>query len=321
MKAYTVIAAIFFILGGGVSLKLSTYFQSEEQTAQQDYSFNDKYESQHNTHNEQCNYSEKNQYTASHKNGTKYVNNQKSKNQKNNTNQHASTLKHAANNIKQHLESNNTLTKDQWTAIKSAPGAATYLLDELNNTFDPQQRKKIEVMMRNLPKSEKLLLTQKLVNETNENDRRLAYALLKKTPTASLPNNVAESVAYNLYQETTPDALIDNLSIVRKITSSQMDTHSVLSHVNQLTQHQDANVRAQALDTLSYMNNSQDTLNVVMQGLDDSNPKVRQAAAIALFNYDELDEDSYNKLLEISSDLGEDNKVKEEILAYLSSES
>jgi|GEM_PF-2722081 len=317
MKVYIVISSLFFILGSGVSFKLSTYLHSKKTIAQTHFNAQENDTINNTSSNEQCIQIKNNQY-ASHKNHPS--NNKSTHQQSNSTHTTASSFDIAAAHIQQHISNDNPLTQSQWSAIKNTPGAATFLLNELNNTFDPEQRKKIEVIMRNLPKSEKILITQQLVNETNETDRRLAYALLKKTPTASLPTNVAESVAYNLYQETTPDALIDNLSIVRKITSSQMDTHGVLSHVNQLTQHQDANVRAQALDTLSYMDNSQETLRVVMQGLEDNNPTVRQAAAIALFNYDELNEDAYNKLLDISNDLGEDNKVKEEILAYLSSE-
>ena len=202
--------------------------------------------------------------------------------------------------------------------LQADPALLQQLIDEFRQEQDPER---LALLARLLGETGGEAVTQiasELIFSGNEASRELGLQLLRQVQ----PGNAqARDIASGLLAtEVEPGVLVSTLTALASPGTVDADSRALLSdQVALLASHTDAGVRGISLDILSRWSTDGRDTPVLINGLQDPEPRVRESAAYALVGHEDSSDAVVESLFSVARDPDEPKPTRSAAFMALSS--
>jgi len=183
------------------------------------------------------------------------------------------------------------------------------LIDEFRQETDPQRLTELSRLLGEVGGPDVTLSASELIFSGDAQSRQLGLELLQQVQPGN--SDARDIVSGLLATEVEPDVLVGTLTTLASPGDVEDVARANLSEqVAYLTQHDDASVRAISLNILSRWTTDSRYTAVLLDGLDDSIPTVRESAAYALVGHEDPSQDVLDSLFVVMDNSQEQESVR-----------
>lgn len=162
------------------------------------------------------------------------------------------------------------------------------LIDEFRQEQDPERRQLLMQLLGDAGGADVTLLASELIYSGEDDSRQLGLQMLQRARPGS--EDVQQIASSLLATEIEPVTLVNTLTVLARPGNVRSENRDLLvDQVALMSGHADAAVRGISLDIVSRLSTDGRDTPVLLAGLQDSEPRVREAAAYALVNHERND--------------------------------
>jgi hypothetical protein len=178
------------------------------------------------------------------------------------------------------------------------------IIVEYRSETDPKRLSRLNTILGYVATPETLVLAQEMIYTDNQNSRTAGLDLLKRI---THRNPAAFDIAADLIStETQPDILVAAMNIAARPKNASDSQRAMLeSQVSQMVYHDSESVRRNSIAILSKISNDVSLDPIYIDALNDSDSKVREAAAFAYGEFPLENPQAIEILLRIAEDPAE----------------
>lgn len=200
--------------------------------------------------------------------------------------------------------------------LRADPQALQQLIDEFRQESNPQRLVELSRLLGEVGGPKVTLTASELIFSGDEQSRTLGLELLQQVQPGN--SDARDIVSGLLTTEVEPGVLVDTLTTLASPGKVDDQARANLSEqVAYLTEHDDASVRAISLNILSRWTNDSRYTSVLVGGLDDSIPVVRESAAYALVGHEDPSQEVMDSLFAVMDNNQEDESVRRGVILAL----
>lgn len=193
--------------------------------------------------------------------------------------------------------------------LRQSPDLLLRLVDEFRQETDPVRRDELARLLGEVGGEQVTLAASELIYSGDADSRRLGLELLQQVQPGN--THAQDIVSSLLATEIEPDVLVNTLTTLAVPGAVGDVSRQFLSdQVAYLARHADVSVRSISLSVLSRWNQADQYTAVIVDGLADNSPRVRESAAYSLVGYTGADENVIDSLLSIALDSGEQPRTR-----------
>lgn len=194
-------------------------------------------------------------------------------------------------------------------AFRHDPVLLQQLIDEFRQETDAKRRLALVRLLGEVGGDSVTRTASELIYSGEAESRLLGLELLQQVqPGNAAAREIASSL---LATEVEPGILVGTLTSLAKPGQVDESSRQFLSEqVAFLTSHEDATVRSISLDILSRWSNDGQYTHVLVDGLSDAEPVVRESAVYALVGLEDVSRNVIDSLLSVAVDTSEDKRTR-----------
>lgn len=202
--------------------------------------------------------------------------------------------------------------------LKTDPVLHAQLIDEFRQELDAGRRAELARLLGEVGGAEATQLASELIFSGDDQSRKLGLQMLRQVqPDSVEARNIASGLLAN---EVEPKVLMSTLTVLANPGTVDKDSRALLSdQVALLATHQSAGVRGISLDILSRWSTDGRDTPVLLNGLQDPEPRVRESAAYALVGHEDASVTVTQSLLLVVRNTDEQSATRRAALLALRS--
>lgn len=156
------------------------------------------------------------------------------------------------------------------------PAFAAAIMQEFRSETDPQRLKRLALVLGELDSDELVPLAEEMLYSGNPDSTDAAFFLLNRVQAR---DPAARDVAMRvLSAESNPSTLVSAINILsRPARLDDQQRNDLVNHITPLISHDDAKVRRRSYATLAKLSPDGSATDILLAGLNDPDPKVRQS--------------------------------------------
>lgn len=202
--------------------------------------------------------------------------------------------------------------------LRADPDLLRRLIDEFRQEQDAGRSQQLMKLLGYAGGAEVTLLAGELIYSGNAQSRQLGLQMLQRAQPGSA--DVQQIAGELLATEVAPEVLVDTLAMLARPGAVASEQRSLVAdQVAVMASHPDAGVRGVSLDILSRLSTDGRDTGVLLAGLTDSDPRVRESAAYALVGHEERSTAVTNPLWQLARDTQESRSVRSAAIMALNS--
>lgn len=200
--------------------------------------------------------------------------------------------------------------------LQNDPGLLQRFIDEFRQEQDPERLARLAQLLGDIGGEAVTLMASELIYSGDPAARKLGLSLLQRIqPGNENARNIASGL---LATEIEPQVLVDTLtSLSQPGTVDEQSRNFLAGQVAFLTEHEDSAVRSISLNILSRWSTDDRYTTVLLNGLTDSEPVVREAAAYAMVGHEDSSEQVISTLMQVALDTEADKAVRNAVFLAL----
>lgn len=195
-----------------------------------------------------------------------------------------------------HERLDNAAIEEYANTLRNDPAKLSAVLDDFAAEADPERLSRLRLLLGQLDDPSMVSVAESMLFSGNPDSSNEALKLLRDIG-PRVP--AAQEVGVNVLTSTQdPQLLVGATNILTSSASADAETtQRVVSSLTSLVQHPDAGVRRASFSTLARWSKDPADASILVQGLDDTDPKVRRSTAYGFVGYPHADASVISALL------------------------